>query len=248
MKKSGIIYIAINKINNKQYIGQTIQTLEHRKNKHYKTAINGSPLKFHRALLKYDIENFEWKILEENVIDLDNKEQYYINLLHTKNPNGYNLTNGGRTNLGMKHSKKSKEKISKAIKGHKMIDRYTERYGQEKGEELYKEYCDKMIKQRKGKKRIDLLIEKYGVEEGTKKYNGLLIKWSNIRKNKPGANTLSVLIEKYGVEEGTKRYNLFCNKMKNLKHTEETKKIISEKKKEYWKQKKSLNLLKNLDI
>lgn len=101
----GIIYIATNKINNKVYIGQTINTLARRKNGHIGAAQRKEDnLYFHRAIRKYGEESFEWKILEEINIDskselkqyLDNQEIYYIKLYNSnKNEYGYNLTQGG---------------------------------------------------------------------------------------------------------------------------------------------------------
>lgn len=58
----GIIYCAYNKINNKRYIGQTIQRLSERKSAHYNK--NGCPY-FHHALLKYAVTDWDWFILDE---------------------------------------------------------------------------------------------------------------------------------------------------------------------------------------
>ena len=102
----GWIYSITNKINGKQYIGQTScedyrQRWYKHKNKarHPETEINVSYL--HRAMNKEGIDNFEFSIIEEvSNEQLDEKECYYIKLYNTLSPNGYNLTEGGAGTRG----------------------------------------------------------------------------------------------------------------------------------------------------
>ena len=56
-----IIYKATNKINGKVYIGQTINSLEHRKSGHEREARyqKETSVYFHNALLKYGFYNFK---------------------------------------------------------------------------------------------------------------------------------------------------------------------------------------------
>lgn len=90
------IYLHKNKINNKVYIGQTIQKPERR----WK---NGAGYKsctvFYNAIQKYGWDNFEHIILEEGEFtqqEADIKEQYYIQLYDSTNINkGYNIEQGG---------------------------------------------------------------------------------------------------------------------------------------------------------
>lgn len=92
----GIIYCAINKINGKRYIGQTIQDLKERQRKHFTT--DCCPY-FHRAILKNGKDTFEWKIIDFGIqgVDLDRKEKFWITFFETNNPKkGYNLTDGGQ--------------------------------------------------------------------------------------------------------------------------------------------------------
>lgn len=60
-----LIYKATNKITKKSYIGQTIGYLSRRKYQHVHSAINDSPLYFHRSIKKYGPENFEWNTIEK---------------------------------------------------------------------------------------------------------------------------------------------------------------------------------------
>ena len=88
----GVIYKAINLVNGKMYIGQTVQKLEHRKWKHYSEAKNSS-LIFHRAIMKYGKDNFKWVIVDEanSKEELSEKEVYWIKRFNTYS-NGYNMT------------------------------------------------------------------------------------------------------------------------------------------------------------
>ena len=88
----GIIYRFTNQINNKQYIGQSINPNNERYNSHKSSYKNensceyNSPL--HRAFRKYGFENFTYEILVKDISDIDILNQleiYYINKgRHTK--------------------------------------------------------------------------------------------------------------------------------------------------------------------
>lgn len=95
MKKYGIIYCAYNKVNQKRYIGQTIQLLGQRKNGHYS---NDKDIYFHRALHKYKKEDWEWSVIDtaNSKEELDEKEKYWIAFYECCNPDkGYNILEGG---------------------------------------------------------------------------------------------------------------------------------------------------------
>lgn len=91
----GKIYKITNKINNKVYIGQTVQNENKRWYHHLEDAKLGSQLKFHKALNKYGKDNFNWEIIEEvpNEI-LNGREIYWINFYNSYK-DGYNSTPGG---------------------------------------------------------------------------------------------------------------------------------------------------------
>jgi group I intron endonuclease len=134
------IYKAENIINNKIYIGKTVQKLYKRISKHYYDAfVNNSQTYFHKSIRKYGKENFKWEIIEEcsNSYYLDLAEEWYIKTFNSIAPNGYNLTLGGdgasygdlnpqridpkygerNPFYGKKHSKESKLSMSKKRKG-----------------------------------------------------------------------------------------------------------------------------------
>lgn len=95
IEASYCVYMHINKINKKKYVGQTCQKPEYRWN-------NGKgyvqcPL-FYKAIQKYGWENFEHKILKTHLTadEANQWEKYYISFYDTTNPAlGYNLQAGG---------------------------------------------------------------------------------------------------------------------------------------------------------
>lgn len=95
-----IIYMAINKVNNKKYIGQTVGTLEKRKNQHEKGY--ASYMSIAKAIQKYGKDSFDWYILQEcdSIEELNYLEAYYIEMFNTTNPKlGYNLKGGGKNSF-----------------------------------------------------------------------------------------------------------------------------------------------------
>ena len=94
------IYKIENLINQKIYIGQSIDIKERYKQHIYK-AFNKNEAGYnqiiHLAFRKYGIENFKLEVLEECALEeLDEKEQYWITKLNTITPNGYNILPGGQ--------------------------------------------------------------------------------------------------------------------------------------------------------
>lgn len=91
------IYCFHNKVNNKRYIGQSVN-IERRYRDHLNRCYNNSCeySYLHKAINKYGIENFDFSILEIcSNIELNIKEQYWISYYNSVRPYGYNLTYGG---------------------------------------------------------------------------------------------------------------------------------------------------------
>lgn len=96
------IYKITNLINNKVYVGQSIDIKE-RWNQHKYKANNPKELGYnsaiHQAFRKYGIENFNFEVIEQcEVNELDFKERYWIQELNSLVPNGYNILTGGQKN------------------------------------------------------------------------------------------------------------------------------------------------------
>lgn len=109
-----IIYKITNKINNKCYIGQTINSLNDRFNRHKKDAIsNRLDTHLARAIRKYGEENFIAEIIEEvdNQILLTEREYYWINFYDSVNK-GYNETNNKLKCGGNTYSNKTEEEMN----------------------------------------------------------------------------------------------------------------------------------------
>lgn len=122
-----IIYKAENIINGKIYVGQTIKSLNERKQQHLLKAKKGEGYKFHRALSYWGEQNFIWDILEEvsTVQQLKEREHYWIEY-YKSYEYGYNLTKGDSNPMNFSESKQYhdsvmrskevREKISKTMK------------------------------------------------------------------------------------------------------------------------------------
>lgn len=108
------IYKIKNKINNKEYIGQTTKNIYERFNEHCHGSSNCVLLK--KAIRKYSRENFEVKQLENcsNLDQLNEREEFWIKELNSLAPNGYNLMTGG---AAPKHSEITKQKMSVTRRG-----------------------------------------------------------------------------------------------------------------------------------
>lgn len=112
---SGSIYVVINRINNKKYVGQTIQTVESRFKQHLWGS--GCP-KFHNAIKHYGKKNFIIRTLKVIVCNsskvlykqLDYWERFYISYYNTIE-SGYNLMSGGQGEC-RKMSEETRKKMS----------------------------------------------------------------------------------------------------------------------------------------
>lgn len=120
----GIIYRALNVTNNKFYVGQTVKSLTERKAIHYYYARRGiKNYYFYNALRKY--KDWEWNILQVTYCkeELDTQEKYWIRVLNSMMPNGYNTREGGANG---RMSEESCNKIRKKLTGYKHTKEHCE--------------------------------------------------------------------------------------------------------------------------
>lgn len=114
-KRKWCVYMHVNKMNGKKYIGQTCQ------NPPKKRWANGlgyveSP-KFWNAIQKYGWDGFEHIIIQDNLTldEANSLEESLIKKYNTMSDKfGYNLQSGGENKL---HSKETKKKMSEDRKG-----------------------------------------------------------------------------------------------------------------------------------
>lgn len=115
----GYIYIIENDINDKLYVGQSID-ISKRRNRHFQG--NNQCPALHAAIRKHGKENFDFVLLKQcfSQEELNEQEIYWIKELNTLSPNGYNLKEGGEQ--GGSPSKETREKIRQSLLGFKHTD------------------------------------------------------------------------------------------------------------------------------
>ncbi|MGM9858078.1 MAG: GIY-YIG nuclease family protein [Bacilli bacterium] len=89
------IYIIKNTVNNKVYIGQAIDTHKRFISHCSRAKINKDNSPLHDAIHKYGKEKFYYEILEHQISNYNEKEQYWIKYYNSLVPYGYNLLKGG---------------------------------------------------------------------------------------------------------------------------------------------------------
>lgn len=114
-----VVYLITNKINGKRYVGQTINSIEHRWSQHI--AHSRNPKRsgiLCSAIRKYSEKEFEIRVLIKcnSIEEANHRETYCIRLLNTLAPHGYNLDGGGKNNVMHPDTKK---KLSVAHTGKK---------------------------------------------------------------------------------------------------------------------------------
>jgi group I intron endonuclease len=96
------IYIFQNKLNNKIYVGQTVD-FERRVKTHFKNAKgNHKNLYFYGALRKHGFENFNYFVIEDlsSFEEMNEAEKFWIEYFRSWDKNfGYNLTFGGEGSI-----------------------------------------------------------------------------------------------------------------------------------------------------
>lgn len=235
--QTGYIYKFHNKITNKDYIGQTIRTLNDRIREHlYEALHNKDNNYFHNALNKYGIENFEISIL--HTVDSENKQLLLnkLNLLeieeiknHNSFENGYNSHIGG---FNHNTSQYTKQNISNACKGRVFSDEHRKNLsnslkGCKKGERS-KEYRQKISKSHQNR-----TYEYLRTPEARKKASN---KTRSQKRSEETKQRMSRAQKGRKVSEETK------NKLRDInlghKHLQETKEKLRLKAIEQWNKRK----------
>jgi len=201
-----IIYRATNKINGKQYIGYTTKSLSERIQTHVNKSKSNSDKSyfylFKLALRKYEIDNFEWDILETctSKEECCKREIYYIDKYNTISPNGYNLTYGGNGGI---MSKETKEKVSKSLKTYWQNN---DHYWTDVSSETRSEWAKKswMTKKEKGYIKPGYIhSEESKVKMSVTKNSKNKIKWFNSVTKEVVELSLTEMSKKTGLSTGT---------------------------------------------
>lgn len=116
-----LIYKATNIVNGKVYIGQTIKTLEERREGHIESA-RKPVFRFHKAIARYGIENFKWEVIDtaNNIDELNQKEGYWIEHYNSYRT-GYNDTKGDLNPMNYEEVKKRHDKTMRSAEVRKKI-------------------------------------------------------------------------------------------------------------------------------
>lgn len=99
-----MIYRWVNKLNNKSYVGSTVNFYS-RFYKYFNVrTLNTLETPIYNALAKYGLDNFRLEIIEycdrKNILE---REQYYLNLLKPE----YNILKVAGSSIGFKHNEKT---------------------------------------------------------------------------------------------------------------------------------------------
>lgn len=127
MKTVPGIYHIINKVNDKRYIGSTVN-LSQRKNQHfYKLERNVHTNRYLQAAYnKYGEDSFEFRVIEYVSIDnLTKAEQYWVDYYQTSGLL-YNLRKDVTNNAGVKKTEEQKKKIGDFHRGKKLSEKQLE--------------------------------------------------------------------------------------------------------------------------
>lgn len=146
------VYMHINKINGKRYIGQTIKQNHISGRFGYKGNNYAKCTYFYRAIKKYGWDNFDHYIIQKNLTkeEADKLERLNILAFNTANNKfGYNLKFGGEA--GGKLSEEVKQKISNSEKGRHLTEEHKKNISKaKKGKHFSEEYRQKMSETHKG--------------------------------------------------------------------------------------------------
>lgn len=135
--RGGVVYIATDLSNNKQYVGQTLD-FKRRIQEHLRGFCRKTRTLFDCAIRGRGIGGFKIIQLLYPVDELNFWEEFWISKLNSLAPFGYNLTGGGKAPrgkdhpmYGKKHSEEAREKMRLAHSGernHNYGKKFTEEH------------------------------------------------------------------------------------------------------------------------
>lgn len=257
-----IIYLALNKVNNKVYVGQTINPLNLRKKSHLNPS-DKNTYHFANAVRKYGKDKFEWYIILEcsDIDELNYWEIFFIKLFKATNRKyGYNMMAGGDNRI---KPKEVCEKISIGRKGKPAWNKgkHYKLYNDEQkevframstGRKHTQEAKDRISESKIGKKRDPETIKK--IVKNRRSYKGTANpfydkKHSDQAKNKIGEAKKSVPRKQKSIDkqretmqklfrENPEKFQQLYNQSIKPKSAE-TRKRMSESRKKYWKREKA---------
>lgn len=246
----GVIYKTINIQNKKIYIGQTIKNL----NEFYESNYFGSGYLLHKFIKKYGINFFIRGVIEEvKDEELNKRERFWIDYYQSMNRKiGYNLTSGGESEKGFKHSPETKLKIgisNKKHTGRKLSDETKQKLSiAAKGKKLSEDTKQKISNSKKGVKQSEEHRKNNALSKlGFKHSQESKIKVSETLKERYKQNSVSDEIKRKISQKTKERMSVLENRQKisnTLKGhsvSEETRKKISESIKKYYENKKISN-------
>ena len=120
------IYLITNCVNSKQYVGQTVQSLQKRWARHCWCSTRKSNMPISLAIAKYGVASFEMVELAvcNTQAELDAAEVHWVNVLDTWAPHGYNLRAGNGPGT---MSAITRARISAALRGRKQTPEHRQR-------------------------------------------------------------------------------------------------------------------------
>lgn len=143
------VYVIVNQINRKTYVGQTDDPFRRYKN-HLSGFKNRTKHPLYYAMNKHGQDSFRFLIIECCLDEEVNQREYYwINVLDSANSkHGYNLLLGNQVNHC--HTDESKRKISEALKGRVFSESHKEKLRGKSGWKHTEEAKQKMSLNRRG--------------------------------------------------------------------------------------------------
>lgn len=158
--KRGLIYKAVNKFNQKCYIGLTTSSLNKRKIEHLSESLRKEDnYKFYNAIRKYGFDSFVWEIIEDNIpVELLCEREIYWITFYDTFEKGYNLTIGGEGTFDYKWT--DEQKMNQSVIQKEVQNRSEIKVRRNKKISIALKGRAKTEEHKEKQRRIALLIQK----------------------------------------------------------------------------------------